>query len=424
MILLLLGYMWLYVHRPFEIWYRLGDIALERTYILTCAVLWLFLHKKSCIRNINVLGVFAVTAAILVSNFMATTKIETNLAVEEWLKIIFFTILLMTSIREEMELRVLLLGFTAIIFVYMLHSYYEFKFCGRHVYRMGIARLIGIDEAMSDPNSFGASIVYYLPVLVPVWMTMRGILAIPLRLFVVVSLILAVICITETGSRGAFIGFLLFVALTTAFSKNRWKILLAAVILLPIIWVNMDQRLQNRYLSIIDSSKESADAKVSAEGRVQGFKEGIELFRQSPIYGIGPGNTQYVSRSKIQTHNFVGQVAGELGGLGLAAYAFLCFCLTINYFYSRYYWKILTARCPDADPYLFQVSQAIFIAMLLLLVMGLGSHNAYRYTWVWYAMFQSMGVVALKKKTDDAIREQSHNNRVVDTESIKALAGR
>ncbi len=48
-------------------------------------------------------------------------------------------------------------AFLAVMFVYMLHSLREY-FNGRHVYRMSIDRMIGVDQAMSDPNSFGASI--------------------------------------------------------------------------------------------------------------------------------------------------------------------------------------------------------------------------------------------------------------------------
>lgn len=415
MILLLLGYMWLFIHRPFEIWGWFGVIPLERVYILTCAVLWLFLHQKSFVRNINVLGVFIVTAAILVAEFMTNTSGLPNPHVEEWLKIIFFAILLVTSVREEMELKVLLLGFSIIFFVYMLHSYYEFKFCGRHVYRMGIPRLVGIGVTLSDSNSFGASIVYFLPLLVPLWMTMKGGLAVPLRLLAIASFVLAMSCITYTGSRGAFVGFLTYIVLAIAFSQNRWKILLASVVILPIVWVNMDQRLQNRYLTLIDPSRGPVNAQQSADGRIEGFKTGMKLFQKSPLYGCGPGNTARASGTTHQTHNFIGQVAGELGSLGLSAYGFLCCCITINYFYSRFYWRILKTLSPTADSFAFQVSQAVFIAMILLLVLGLGSHNAFRYTWVWYAVFQSMAVVALKKKADDIIREHNENRRV-DTE--------
>ena len=34
---------------------------------------------------------------------------------------------------------------------------------------MGIARMIGVDTTLGDPNSFGASIVFALPIVVAVW---------------------------------------------------------------------------------------------------------------------------------------------------------------------------------------------------------------------------------------------------------------
>ncbi len=405
MILLLLGYMWLFIHRPFEIWPWLGSLSIERVYILSCAVFWFLFHQKSYLRNINVLAVFVVSTAIIISDFMTNTSGKTNLVVEEWLKILFFAILLMTSVREERELKILLTGFSVIFFGYMLHSFYEFKFCGRFEYRMGIPRMCGVGITMSDPNSFAASVIYSLPILVPLLMVFRGIAAIPFRLFAIASFSLAVICITYTGSRGAMIGLIFYILLAAAFSKYRWRILAAAVVILPIVWVSMDQRLQNRYLTIIDSSRGPENAQESAEGRLVGLKTGLELFKKSPIYGFGPGNALLYTSTKLQTHNFLGQVAGEMGGIGLLAYAFMCCCITINYVYSRFYWKILTLRQPDADSYLFQVSQAIFIALLLLLLMGLGGHNAYRYTWVWFALFQAVAVVALKRKVADAIKE-------------------
>jgi len=419
MILLLIGYMWLYIHRPFEIWHWLGDFQIERVYILTCAALWFFFHQKSVIRNINVPAVFAIAAAILFSDFMTNTSGVANNAVSEWLKILFFAILLLTSVRQEQELKLLLTGFSVIFFIYMLHSYYEFKLCGRYVFRMGIPRLCGIGVTMSDPNSFGASVVYFLPVLVPLWALFRGIPAIPVRLFAIAAFCLAVICISDTGSRGAFVGFMAYVFLAAAFSKNRWKILAVAIVFLPIVWQNMDERMQNRYLTLIDPSKGPANAQVSAEGRRKGYEEGMKLFKQYPLHGCGPGGVAGASGTGFQTHNFFGQVAGELGWVGILAYAFLCCSITVNYFYSRFYWRVLQTRCPTADPYLFLVSQAVFIALFLLLLMGLGGHNAFRYTWVWFAVFQSMAVVALKQKADDIIREQAEAG-LLETEQADA----
>ena len=41
MLYILLGYMFLFIHRPFEIWPALGEYHVERVYILAAALVWL-----------------------------------------------------------------------------------------------------------------------------------------------------------------------------------------------------------------------------------------------------------------------------------------------------------------------------------------------------------------------------------------------
>src|SRR5436190_843651 len=78
---------------------------------------------------------------------------------------------------------------------------------GRHVFRMGIPRLIGVDSAMSDPNSFGGTVVFVLPFVVAFWMSRPSAL---MRVFLLGYLSLSGLCILLTGSRGSFIGMLLW----------------------------------------------------------------------------------------------------------------------------------------------------------------------------------------------------------------------
>ena len=40
MIYLLGGYLWLYVHRPFEVWPALGALQIERVYMIFMLVYW------------------------------------------------------------------------------------------------------------------------------------------------------------------------------------------------------------------------------------------------------------------------------------------------------------------------------------------------------------------------------------------------
>ncbi len=62
------------------------------------------------------------------------------------------------------------MAFVIVMGVYMTHSFKEYL-AGRHTYRMGIARLIGVDTSQGDPNSFGASVVFALPFALLFWNT-------------------------------------------------------------------------------------------------------------------------------------------------------------------------------------------------------------------------------------------------------------
>ena len=51
MIWLLGGYMWLFVHRPFEVWPVLGALQIERVYMLVMLVVWLVSPGKGWVPN-------------------------------------------------------------------------------------------------------------------------------------------------------------------------------------------------------------------------------------------------------------------------------------------------------------------------------------------------------------------------------------
>ena len=421
MILLLLGYMWLFVYRPFEIWSWLGTFRMELVYFIGCFIFWLLLHQKTILKNINIMAIMGVGASVLISEVMTNNTGVLDATTDDWLKMLFFSILLMTSLRDEKELKIIVAGFVIIFFFYMLHSYCEFL-CGRHEYRMGIPRMIAINKTLSDPNSFGYSVVLSLPLLTPFWyLAKEKKRLIATRLFIVAYLALAVICVRATGSRTSMVGLLSYLVIVMMTSKHRLRIMVVAAIFGPILWFSLDTDMQNRYLTVIDPSRGPANAQASAEGRVEGLKTGLWLLQQSPVYGFGPGQAQLYTPHKLQTHNLIGQVAGELGGLGLLAYFVLCVSITVNFFASRLYWKVQSARDPASDPFMLLVSQAVLIGLFLLVLLGMGGHNAFRYTWIWFAVFQGYAVENLKRSTSAAIIKSDNWQRSLKPARRKSL---
>lgn len=160
----IVGYMFLFIFRPFEVWPQLADLRLERVYMLFAVAVFVFARKNQGVAGLLHYYILALCGLVILAPFYSPFATSTHLQVEEYLKYLVFYFLLLYGIRSREELEKVLLGFLAVMLVYEGKSLWEFLVNGRHTYRMGIVRMVGIDEAFSDPNTFAASIVYALPI--------------------------------------------------------------------------------------------------------------------------------------------------------------------------------------------------------------------------------------------------------------------
>ncbi len=163
---LLIGYMWLFIHRPFEIWPVLGEVRLEFVYIIIVLIAWAFYPQKRWLPNKLHAAFFAFAVAVVMCWLASPWKTDySDLLVENYFKRVLFAILLVTVIHDKQDLRLFMRAFLVIMAIYMAHSLKEFLFNNRHVYRMDIPRMVGIDSTMNDPNAFAGSILCTLPFL-------------------------------------------------------------------------------------------------------------------------------------------------------------------------------------------------------------------------------------------------------------------
>lgn len=400
MIFLLLGYMWLFIHRPFEIWDFLGAIRLERMYMIVICIFWLVFHRKTFLLNRASFAIILLALCVVISEFLNPIHYKMDMATEEFLKVFLFTFLIMTSVRTEKELKMLLTGFCVIFFLYMLHSLWEFH-NGRHMYRMGIVRMIGVDESMNDPNTFGASIVYAITMLIPLWYLKGKTIWIALgaKLFAVVFFMLSLVCLVLTGSRSSFVALISVFVILACMSKYRFHWFVMMALLSPVAWVYViPEDLKNRYMTIIDPSVGPRSAQESAEGRLHGLISGINVWKRYPIIGAGPGKSIFFIPGRAQTHSLIGQILSELGTIGMGVYILIMLFALFNYLESRRYNKIYRQFRPPGDEYFHAVSVGVLIAIFELQLLGLAGHNAYRYTWIWYPIFQGLAVMLLVQK--------------------------
>ena len=183
--------------------------------------------------------------------------------VEDWFKIVVFYFLLVTTVHDEEGLKQIAVGFLAVMGLYLLHSFREYL-AGRHTYRMGISRMIGVDQTLGDPNSFGASIVFALPIVVAVWKAgLGGRLG---RLLLAGYVGLSSLCVLLTGSRSSLLGLVLWFTIIIWGTRYRFAAMLAFAAAAPLAFVALPESLQTRFETIINPEVGPKNAQESGRG--------------------------------------------------------------------------------------------------------------------------------------------------------------
>jgi len=379
MVWLLIGYLFLYIHRPFEVWPALGDIRIELLYMLATGAVWLAYPRKRLTLDPLTLAVAFLVFTVVLCSIVSPWSERCLLAIESWLKFMVFFLVLVTVVQTEEDLRRLVLAFLVVMAGYMLHSLLEFA-NGRYVHRMGINRLLGVDST-SDSNSFAMSVVLSLVFVPVIWRTAAAPLV---RRFLAAYLALAALCVALTGSRGAFVALVVWTLTVVWFSAWRGRLMALLVPAAPLLFLALPPSLQNRFETIINPAAGPKNAQVSGQGRVDGFFIGVDLWQNNPVAGVGPGAWRKATGRLLESHNLYGQVAGELGTLGVAAMLAVVLGYGANI-------RAIRRACPapiDGPPdFLRQLAGAIGVALFLLLLGGLVGHNLFRTHWMLYAGF-------------------------------------
>jgi O-antigen ligase len=397
MIWLLGGYMWLYVHRPFEIWPALGALQIERVYMFVMIAVWLVSPGKGWTPN-RIHVALAFFTAILTVSWLLSPYMDQPLCsetIENYFKVVVFYVLVVTTVRDERNLRLLILLFLGSISLYMAHSMLEFA-NGRYEWRMGIRRMIGVNASFSDPNGFASSLLYALPLTIPLWASRPSW---GVRVLLAGFTLCVCGCIALTGSRSGFVGLCVFtmLALLVTVRRKALVVLLGAVVGtagLGLAIVALPAELQNRYLTLIDSSYGPKNAAESAHGRIDGFLRGVESWEKSPLVGYGPRGFDFVTERGFGAHNLYGQVISEMGTLGALALVGLVACFVLNAWEVS---RIYRGRSGRPHDFPFHLSRGIGISLVLLLLLGWSGHTLYRYNWQWFAAFQAVAVHCVRK---------------------------
>lgn len=333
---------------------------------------------------------------VLVAFLSIFTAAWVTYAWDSWIKLLRLLIvhlLIANSIENKRQLKIFVIfmimaevfhGSAAII------NYYR----GIREFEMGIYRAVGLDLSYGDPNSLAPSMVYALPF---VFYYFKSEKSLTVKTVLILFSLVLVWCVVLTGSRTGMAGVVFFAVLFLWRSRNKIRNFIILGICLALIWIIIPDDHKVRFESTTEILS-SSGGDLSAQGRIEGLKNGFKMMLDRPFLGYGVGNFSIASGmiygiNYFEAHNLLGQLMGELGFLGLVSFGFFVFLIfkflrAARLFYGRH-----------NNIFELNTCIALELNLLLLLFMGMGGHNLYRYNWV---LLSALTVVLTKlmAKTD------------------------
>ena len=168
-------------------------------------------------------------------------------------------------------------------------------------------------------------------------------------LAIIVSVVAALVAVGLSGSRGAYVGFIITaLGCVMFFSKPRWMFASLAVISLVVVMFYQNSEIVKKgvdfafdetytYFQAKDHVHD-ASSNTSTGTRFEMMRVGMMIIRDNPVFGIGPGNykvtaDKYVDEGKVHAviaghgypHNAFFEVATAKGFLGLMALLLLLY---------------------------------------------------------------------------------------------------
>jgi hypothetical protein len=392
---LLIGYMWLFIHRPFEIWPILGAYHVERVYMIATLLYWLT-TGPSLPRGNRLHAYFAAFIVVMLASWLLSPyQADGDSAIENYLKYAVFYLILVTSVWSDQDLRWIIIGHFWILTIFMLHTLRE-SLNGNAWYAQGIVRTQGVNATFRDPNDLAGLIVCSLPFSWVVWRTWKAPWQ---RAIVLAHFAMAGYCVMLTGSRMGAIGMVLGGLIWTWGSPYRWRLLAICPVLLALAWTILPESRKERYLTLFDPSAGPSSATASAAHfRSGGFDAALPVFEQWPLLGCGPMAFGKGSGMGHMAHNLYGQLIAELGASGAIAFGLILFGVLLNALEALRI--VRTIALPDKLAW--ETVMAASASFLLLAIMAWGFNFLFWHVWLWFGGFQVVALRLLNQQAEEA----------------------
>lgn len=413
----------LLIFRPWETLIpELAQFRVERSYAIVALLAVLFSGRARFVGSMQTSGLLLWAAALTVSASVAFNRAVAWDVLYVYYTVFVFYFVVLSVVRTPYELVFLVISFVVVVIVFLGKSQWEYFLYGGYSYSMGVRRLTGANQTYSHPNSLAAMAVLTLPFLWFLW-TSRSLItarwpAVWHRLFpwgLVAGLWLCLSSVQLTNSRSGMVGVIVAALLWIGARRNIKYVLsrlAVGLLILTVLWCLMPESSRGRFQNIWDpeAGPHAESAHASAEGRIIGLQQGIEMFQRFPITGVGLGNfIDYRVRNldgvPLVAHNTIGGILGETGLVG--GLAFLVFVSGVFVNCART--KRLAERTPTVDTqWMERLAVACRNSMILILFVGMFGDMQGRAQLYWIAAFCSLAWTFCQT-TSDSIENEPYD---------------
>jgi hypothetical protein len=322
--------------RPQEYVAELAEVPIMPVFLVLSLLAWLFQKNKNFEASQHWLlpGLIVAMMVSLVANSWVGGAVN---VLNEFYPLVILFYLISTSVDtldRERRFGALIVALTAVMAWHGIdQSETGTGWTGATVVQGGRITYLGI---FSDPNDLAQAFVMSVPMAAYHFQRTRS----TLLKGVIASIILAIAFgVYLTNSRGGVLALAGIGGLYVWHRWGFWRAAMLGVVVLPLAMFAPSR------MGELDASESSA------AGRVDAWYEGISMFLESPIFGVGKG--QFVEHHSLTAHNSIVLVLGELGSFG---YSFWFAFVGLSV-YTLY--RLVNMAPPQREPQLWQEQVAV-----------------------------------------------------------------
>ena len=419
-------WMALMIVRPWEkLIPTLAAFHVERWYAIFAIGVVLLSGSFRTLRSFQTTGVICWAVGLSLSTLFSIDTMTSWEHLYVYITTFAFYFMLVSVIRTPYQLVFLIGSFVTVTAVYLGKCQWEYFIHGGWHFSMGVRRLSGIDLTYAHPNAVACTAVLPIPFIFFLWAvrshitatwpsSLRRLLPWGLGLSLWLTLSSVVLTNSRSGLLGAILAMVLWMMGQGLVDKSR-KRMICAVIILAVGWILMPADSKGRFRNIWDpeAGPSAKSAHMSAEGRVAGLEQGLEMFRRFPLTGVGIGNflpyrVAFLDGTPLVAHNMIGAILGESGLVGGVTFAIFVSGTFVNC--ARL--KRLSAVSSRADVrYLRAAGIAARNSAILILFLGMFGDMQGRIQLYWVAAFcllaYELAVPSSSKSPISPIQEES-----------------